>query len=462
MINVITRNAQDTQGLQVAARAGSAENEASLRFGGRFEGGAWRAYAIQSDRRRTTLPNGQAVDDHQDRQQAGFRTDWRGATDAVTLEGDLYQAGGDGQTTTSPDLSGANLLTRWQHTLGDGSNWQVQAWFDQSSRDEAIEFHDHSRTLDVQFDHVPVIGKDHQLIWGLGYRRAVDETDPTPLVAFLPATRSLHWANVFVQDEYRATAHLRLTAGAKVETNVYTGAEFLPTLRGTFDAGTLGTLWGSASRAARAPARLDREFFFPAKPPYIIEGGPTFDSEVANVFELGLRGRQASGFNYSLTIFHAAYEKLRAGHAAPTTIDNLARGDVDGAEAWGSIDVTSNWRLSSGWMLLHESLSASATAGTGSVANLGDDPRQQWSLRSTSRMAPSVDFDVTVRHVAALPAPAVPAYTVADLRLAWHCRPGLDLSLLGQDLGRRHVEFDPSNSSRLGPRAFIRLEWAMP
>ena len=147
--------------------------------------------------------------------------------------------------------------------------------FDQASRDEVVEFHDHSRTMDVQFDHVPVLATDHQLIWGLGYRRAVDETDSTPLVAFLPVRRSLRWANVFAQDEYRATERLRLTAGAKIETNVYTGAEFLPTLRATYDLAGLGTLWGSASRAVRAPARLDREFYLPAKPPYIIEEAPT-------------------------------------------------------------------------------------------------------------------------------------------------------------------------------------------
>jgi iron complex outermembrane recepter protein len=462
VINVITRSAQETQGLRVAGRAGASGNEALLRFGGRFDGGAWRAYAIQSDRARTSLSSGRAVDDHQDRQQAGFRTDWRGSADTVTFQGDLYQAGGDGRTATSADMSGANLLTRWHHALGDGSNWQLQAWYDQASRDEAIEFHDHSRTVDVRFDHVPVLGADHQLIWGLGYRRAVDETDPTPLVAFQPATRTLHWANVFVQDEYRATGRLRLTAGAKVETNVYTGAEFLPTARATFDLGAPGTLWGSASRAVRAPARLDREIFLPAKPPYIIEGGPTFESEVANVFEAGLRGQQTARFNYSLTIFHADYQKLRAGHAAPTTIDNLARGGVGGAEAWASIDVTGNWRLSAGGMLLHASLTADATAGAGSVANLGDDPRRQWSLRSIARIARAVDFDVTLRHVAALPAPAVPAYTVADLRLAWHCMPGLDVSLLGQDIGRRHVEFDPASSSRLGARAFVKLEWSPP
>ena len=459
VINVITRAAHETQGLLVAGHAGATGNEASVRLGDRFDGGAWRVYATQLDRSHTTLPSGKALDDHQDRQQAGFRSDWRGALDTVTIQGDLYQAGGDGKTTTSADMSGANLLARWHRDLPDGSNWQLQGWFDQASRDEAIEFPDHTRTVDVQFDQVPALGKDHQLIWGLGYRHAIDETDPTPLVAFVPAARELSWGNIFVQEEYRASERLRLTGGAKVETNVYTGAEFLPTLRATYDPGGLGSLWGSASRAVRAPARLDRDFYFPARPPYIIEGGPGFQSEVANVFELGLRGQQASGINYSVTAFHDEYQKLRAGKAAPTTIDNLAWGGVSGVEAWANADLARDWRVSVGWMALRESLNASPLAGANSVANLGDDPRQQWSLRSTSRLARTVDFDVTVRHVASLPAPAVPAYTVADLRLAWRWLPGLNVSVLAQELGRRHVEFDPSSSARFGPTVFIKLEW---
>jgi len=462
VINVVTRSAQETSGLLAAGHAGATGNEASVRYGDRFDGGAWRVYATQLDRAHTTLSSGQAIDDHQDRQQAGFRSDWHGNADAVTLQGDLYQAGGDGRTTSSADMSGANVLARWHHDLPDGSNWQLQFWFDQSSRDEAVEFHDHSRTVDVQFDQVPVFDKDHQLIWGVGYRHAIDETDPTALVAFVPGARSLQWANVFAQDEYRAGERLRLAGGAKVETNVYTGAEFLPTLRASYDAGGLGALWASASRAVRAPARLDRDFYFPAKPPYIIEGGPTFDSEVANVFELGLRGQQPSGVGYSVTLFHDQYQKLRAGQAAPTTIDNLAEGGVSGAEAWGNADLTRDWRVSVGWMTLHEALRAAPNAGASSVANLGDDPRQQWSLRSTSRLSHAIDFDLTVRHVSPLPAPAVPAYTVADLRLAWRCRPGLDVSVLGQDLGRRHVEFDPSSSTRFGPSAFVKLEWSTP
>jgi iron complex outermembrane receptor protein len=77
-------------------------------------------------------------------------------------------------------------------------------------------------------------------------------------------------------------------------------------------------------------------------------------------------------------------------------------------------------------------------------------------------LAPALDFDFTLRHVGSLPAPAVPAYTVADLRLAWQWLPGLNVSVLAQELGRRHVEFDPSSSSRFGPTAFIKVEWRTP
>ena len=36
----------------------------------------------------------------------------------------------------------------------------------------------------------------------------------------------------------------------------------------------------------RAPARIDRDFFFPASEPFVIRGGPDFVSETAEVLEL--------------------------------------------------------------------------------------------------------------------------------------------------------------------------------
>jgi len=462
VINVITRSAQATPGVLASGFAGATANEATLRYGGKLGDAAWRVYAMQSDRGRTTLQSGASGDDHQDRQQAGFRVDGGRPADAWTVQGDLYQAGGDGHAPASAQLTGANLLARWRHDEGDGANWQLQAWFDQAGRDDVVDFHDHARTLDLQFNHEPALGPDHRCIWGFGYRHAIDETDPTPIVGFTPRARQLRWANAFLRDDFRVTQRLRVIAGARIETNVYTGTELLPTLRTVWDLGPAGSMWALASRAVRAPARLDRDIQIPSTPPYLIDRGENFQSEIAHVFEVGLRGQQPSGFGYSVALFHTDYSRLRAGHDAPTPVENLAWGETTGMELTASADLARDWRVSLGWTELREALRAAGNAGPNSVANLGDDPRRQIQLRSTLRPARNVDVDLTLRHVAALPAPAVPAYTVVDARLAWSPRPDLELSLLAQDLGRRHVEFDPSNSSRFGPRAFLKIDWRTP
>jgi iron complex outermembrane receptor protein len=460
VINVITRDAALTPGVRATAHGGATGDEVALRFGARVsEALAWRVYAMEIDRDATRLSSGARRDDAATKQHAGFRMDWDAGGDHATVQGDAYQGGGDKSQPLAAAVSGANLLMRWRRAAADGSNWQLQGYVDEARRVERIEFQDDTRTLDLQFSQVPWMSDDHQLIWGAGYRRAVSDTRATPLVLFDPPVKTLSWGNVFAQDELRLGDRLRVTAGAKVETNVYTGAEFLPTLRAAYAAGDAATVWASASRAVRAPARLDRDLYFPAKAPFVIQGGPGFESEVGNIYELGLRGQRAPGFSYAVTAFHDVYTRLRAGRAAPTTIDNLAGGSISGVEAWASVDLSADMRLSAGWMGLTEHLHASPDAGANSVANLGNDPRRQWSLRLRASPFERIEFDVSVRHVSALPQPAVPAYTAADLRLAWQALPNLQVSLLGQDLGRRHVEFDPGSSSRFGPTAFLKLDW---
>ena len=54
--------------------------------------------------------------------------------------------------------------------------------------------------------------------------------------------------------------------------------------------------------------------------------------------------------------------------------------------------------------------------------------------------------------------PVVPGYTVVDARLGWQVRPGLELSLIAQDLfNREHAEFNAvTAASQFGRRVFLR------
>jgi iron complex outermembrane receptor protein len=464
VINVITHAAATTQGTLVVARAGSEGNELTVRQGGSFgDDGAYRVYATRVEAESTALRTGADSGDASTKKQAGFRADWRLRDSQATVQGDVYDTNGDGQSSLAPRMSGGNLLGRWEGGSADEGTWQLQAYFDTAERRDTGAFANATRTLDVQFNHAPVLSSAHQLLWGGGYRLAHNEADPTAFTLFLPAARNLRWANVFVQDEVQVAPRLRVTLGTKVETNIYTGAEWLPTLRAAWDFDDNRMLWGGVSRAVRAPARVDRDFYLHFGPVNIINGGPNFDSEVAVVTELGYRAPWGQHANYSLTAFNHHYNKLRAGRRAPTEVENLAFGDVHGVEGWGNLDLATGWRLSAGFVELRESLKAAPQAGANSVANLGNDPKHQWMLRSTQSIGSRVELDATLRRVSALPQPAVPGYTAADLRAAWKVHKGLTASLQVQNLfDRRHVEFDPAGNSEWGRAVYVKLEVRLP
>src|SRR5690606_19782208 len=104
------------------------------------------------------------------------------------------------------------------------------------------------------------------------------------------------------------------------EHNSYTGTEWLPELRLAWQAWDAHLVWAAASRAVRAPARYDRDVFVPLEPPFIVAGGPDFESEVAIVFELGVRGHHGDAISYSLTAFHHDWDRLRSGTPLPPPI----------------------------------------------------------------------------------------------------------------------------------------------
>jgi iron complex outermembrane receptor protein len=124
--------------------------------------------------------------------------------------------------------------------------------------------------------------------------------------------------------------------------------------------------------------------------------------------------------------------------------------------------VTAAWRLAAGLSRMHQSLHPEAGVPVvGGVAALGNDASHWESLRSTLDITPRHQFDVALRHVGALPSPAVPAYTALDARLGWKVSRKLELSLIGQNLlDPRHPEWGvPTNRAELQRAVFVRAIW---
>lgn len=449
VINVTTRPARETQGGLATATAGSAESQLAARYGGRLGDSAhFRLHARRSQVRPTETADGTAVPDRWDRQQIGFRVDGAAGAAQFTVQGDVSEGESEPRAFGALQLgalttSGSHLLVRWTQPLADGSNLRVQAYADRSRRNDALLYRPEVHVTDLDVQHALASG-DHQWVWGGGYRRARDEVLPGLFFGFDPQRRTLTWSNLFAQDNIRLGPALQLTLGAKLERNAYTGTETLPSARLAWKLDPDRLLWASLSRAVRAPARLDRDIRLPPVPPFIIAGGPDFVSEVANVVELGWRAQPTAELTYSATLFSHRWDRLRSGQPPPNAmVQNMIEGATYGLEAWASWRAARAWTLSGGLTILREDLriQAGSTDPVGPSA-LGNDPRTQWSLRSAFELGAQFEFDAVVRHVAALPDPAVPGYTAVDLRLGWQPRADVALSVGGQDIfGSGHAEF---------------------
>jgi iron complex outermembrane recepter protein len=464
VINVVTRSALDTPGSFAGVGLGTEQRVAGARHGGTTEAGtAWRVYGKRSLRDNTETAAGTPIRDAARRSQGGFRSDRTEGRSQLTLQGDLYESTID-QAPAARRIAGANLLARYSRELAGGGQAQLQAYFDRTERDQPGAVRERLDTFDVEWQHLARPAAGHQLLWGAGLRRQQDDLDnlaPATL-AFVPADRTLDLWNVFAQDEYTVAPGLRATLGLKLEHTDYTGSEFLPNARLAWDVAPDHLLWAAVSRTVRAPSRIDRDFVTPV----LNLGGADFRSEVARVYELGLRGQPRPELGYALTLFRHEFDRLRSIDARPggAAMGNSFEGTVQGLEGWARWRVSDHWRLNASYV--HQRPSFRAAPGTAPLvgtASLGNDPRHRASLGASVDLAAGVELDVQLRRVGALPDPAVPGYTALDARLGWRVRPDVELSVSARNLGdRRHPEWgQPLSRAEIERSLFFKLAWRL-
>src|SRR5438045_242128 len=174
VINVITKNAKDTQGLLFEGGSGSElHGFGGIRYGGTLSSNLhYRVYGKFFDRDSTVFHNGRDATNDWNMGQGGFRLDWDASeANLITLQGDYYggriaQAGTNGDI----DVSGGNVIGRWSHTISENSDFKLQFYYDQTHRDIPGTFAEDLDTYDVDFQHRFPIGEWNDIVWGLGYR----------------------------------------------------------------------------------------------------------------------------------------------------------------------------------------------------------------------------------------------------------------------------------------------------
>lgn len=456
VVNIVTRSAAETQSELISIGGSVHEQQAVVRHGGELTNdGFYRIYAKHSQHDDTETAEGISTRTGWERNQAGFRADWEGYHEHFTLQGDAYSGRLHQFGTPDIKISGANILGRGSREFAPDSRLTVQAYVDHTQRDQPNAFTQHLNIVDLELQHECLIGERHMFLWGGGYRYMSDNIDNDLAFAFLPDDLNMQWRNVFVQDEIKLTADLRLTLGNKWEDNPFTGWESLPAVELAWSLGHTQLLWAKAARAVRTPSRIDRDFYSPTNPPvidgvprYNIAGGPNFTSEVAKVYEVGYRQQPSPRVSWSITSFYSEYDRLRTLELNDAmtgfVFENGAQAETYGIEWWGSWQPTDSWRLH-GSLVAQEfdvSLKPGGTDISSTTGLADDDPHIYSSLRSSYDVSPVVKIDSTLRHVSKLKGSDVPAYTALDVRIAWEITPHVEVSLVGQNLlDSSHPEF---------------------
>ncbi len=503
VINIITRQARDTQGTFVEAKGGSLERGVALRHGMALDnGGHARAYAKIDRHNPLETTTGDKAHDAWEQQRAGFRVDLApSASDRFTVQGDAYEAQSQqrvllmpGPTVPAsfvPDTAvsrGANVLVRWQRDLGPRESWQLQAYADHTQQADVVQQH-RIDTLDIEWQHRLPLTASQDLTWGLGVRSVRQQLDGGFTVSMIPDQHNHMLYSAFVQDEIQLREDVHLTLGTKLEHNGYTGMEVQPSARLQWRATPTDNVWAAASRSVATPSMATTATFghfgtqsIPGLGDAVIgvRGNPDIRSEVMNSFELGYRGQFGPRFNLDAAAFYNQYDHLVSREVSapifvpypviPFLLDNQVEGKTYGFEMAGNWQVLPSWRLHGSYSWLKMDLKAKP-GGTGLVAFGAADhsPEHMVKLHSLHQLAHNLELDASLNFSSKLifsspltGALEVPGYTRLDLRLGWRPSPNLEVNLIGRNLLKdRHPEFlaDDVRANEVPRSVLLQAKW---
>ena len=489
VINVVTREAGETQGWWLSSRVSGDEFGARARIGGRVgDEGHGRVWISGHDRGEFEAAPGQFDGGGWRNLSAGLRYDAPVGGGELTLNARTYRVETEREDVLFDDerqvdvVQGVDLhltqavsaLGRWVRPVGDRSSLAVQSWLEFHDRDERL-FHEErlSYDADVQFTHA---GDRHDFVTGANLRVSDDRIEGSSTYGFLPSTRTVHWTSLFAQDEFRVTDRLRLIAGTKLEHNSDAGWEWQPSARTAFDAGRLGFFWGAVSRAVRTPSRaytstvarrqVDTGQDAPVPAVANFLGDPDLDSESMLAYELGWRKQLGETVGLDVALFEQDYDdlvytrvkqpELSGGVDVPPHLE-LDSEVVNGAEMrargvetvlelrprpWVRIQASYTW-------LDLDLLDAPMDPAQGDMAvsffnnNSEDSPRHTGFVRVGLAPSPTWSADLGFRVSSALDdvpdEQAVYRFPIEGVRelqarLAWRPDPAVEVSLLGRNL----------------------------
>ncbi|MBL0319325.1 MAG: TonB-dependent receptor [Alphaproteobacteria bacterium] len=482
VINIIRKSASQTQGGFVKALYGNVERGAlSGRYGGKIgDKGYFKTYAETFDRDESLRPDGTGLNNDWRVSTGGFRMDFDSINNnQITFQGDIYNGIKDGVSylpdlpyptintvVRDEELSGANLLTRFNHHHEDDSTSQIQAYIDYTRRNN-ISLDQRIYTLDLDYQRSWIGNGKNDIVVGGGVRVIKDSLDETAYIRYSESNRTDEIFNVFAQDKISLIPDkLFATLGTKLEYNQYTNIELQPSAKISYKPKENQTVWTSLSRSVRTPSRTEQDVSV------IVAGIPggfatwngnkDLDSEKLISLEGGYRIKPTKQTMLDFTTFVNWYDNLRTTEKGagfldttttfpphinlPFTFENLGAAEVFGTELSGSWNVTKKLSLSGSYSYLRLNLHRDVGSNDTSFEKAEDQSAQnQFNLSSVYKFTPSLSMSNILSYVSELKGFSAPSYWRFDTSVNWNPIEHLDFSLVGQNL------LDPSHPETSAP-----------
>ena len=514
VINIITKHSADTSGGYAELGAGDYEQGfAGFRYGSTLSDNATSRVYVKGHSRDSLEYNSQDLDSGLAEQlatidkdndwmhlQVGGRVDMELDTGtSLMLSSDVYRTEMQ-QTSYYPSLvgpsyrdfnsndinsDGFNLLSKLTKALSPTSQYNLQAYYDYAKRDDDW-YGFSSETVDVDFQHQLLVGQNHNIIWGLGYRFIQDDFDQSTIIVSSESesTRTNLWS-AFIRDEITLVDdELWLTLASRFEHYDYTGFEVQPNARLMWQLNKKNNLWASVARAIRTPSRIENNLSVNSQiiPPSVqsplvsiwVAGNEDYKSEVIISYEVGYRFTPAKKWSFDSTIFYNDYDQLRNAPAGATDFSTFPNyisqyltfsNDLDGYNY--GFELSSQWAATDTIQFKVNYSFTQNEFGVSQSQNT-DAPEHMISTMMDWSISDNVDFNLVWRvideayvlNINDLSTKEIDSYSGVDLGLHWKVKPDVMLSAFGTNLLHpANLEFEGESYQlpyRVGPSYYIK------
>jgi len=483
VVNIITKSSRDTQNNVVSTGIGTQTKDfAEARHGGVYkEDVFYRVYGKHSDYNESKTTTGAPGNNSGNNERVGFRSDWgRPDDNEFTVQGDAYINKEDVDVYVPNgaflyhDLyisSGENLITRWNHTHDNKAKSSAQVYFDYAETHYQV-LHQGSYTLDFDYQYNINLNDRNNLITGIAYRFITDDIQNADLISFTSRSMDRSLYSTFIQDTYKLIPEkVHLTLGSKFEHNDFTGFEIEPSARIGWYPNNKNTIWAAVSRAVRTPNRAENSISIAISPGYRWVGNTNFESEELIAYELGHRIKATENLSFDSTAFINKYNKLRTNEAidgllpdssVALPLDNKAKAISKGFELASNWSVTKNWKLKGSYTFLTTHIETIDNSNDPTVVGqAGMSPKNQFGIQSQLYLPHSIEISNSLYYVDDLPTINVSGYYRFDSRIMWTAKPGVELSLIGQNLlDDWHQEFSQAitgTTNEIGRNVYAKV-----